>query len=160
MPEPVIEWFDPGQTTGAACLDLETGKFFSGQYDPGELALHLLTMSRVSGVRLLIGYEQYLAAGGPQRGTSKHSQGAIGVIESTAMQCGITLLKPVPSSSRIVASPAFLRRMGWYTAGKPHANDAARHLLAFLLRQHPVPAFVRERLFPGYTPDATISPLS
>ena len=158
MTEPVIEWLDPGKTTGAAFLDMETGWFSAGQYDSDELSRHLFAMSTTYGSRLRLGYEQYLAAGGPHKGTSKHSQGAIGVIEDQVECHGITLLKSVPSSSRIVASPAFLRRMDWYTPGKQHANDAARHLLAFLLRQHPVPAFVRERLFPGYTPDATISP--
>ena len=158
MPEPVIEWLDPGKTTGVAVLDMESGRFFAGQYSKDELPLHLFEMSVAYGQRLRLGYEQYLAAGGPHKGTSKHSQGAIGVIEAQVECHGITLLKPVPSSSRLVASPAFLRRMGWYTPGKPHANDAARHLLAYLLKQRPMPAIVRDRLYPGYTPTATISP--
>ena len=139
MTEPVIEWLDPGKTTGAAFLDMETGWFSAGQYDSDELSRHLFAMSTTYGSRLRLGYEQYLAAGGPHKGTSKHSQGAIGVIESQARQYEITLLRPVPSSSRLVASPAFLRRIGWYKPGKPHANDAARHLFAHMLRERIMP---------------------
>lgn len=153
----VVIWLDPGQTTGLALWDESTQSFFSGQYNTGDLVECLTAAMEKYPDRLVVGYEAYLAAGGPRAGTSKHSQEAIGVVKEFAKSSGCPLLAPVPSSSRKVGSKVFLQRLGWYKPGKRHANDAAQHLLSHLLTQKPMSPHVRSKLFPGYTTGARVT---
>ncbi len=153
----VIVWLDPGFTTGLAWWDPETGKFFSGQFDDDvELAETLAALAENVPGRLAVGYEQYIVT--PRgKGTPSHSLKVIGQVSKMAQEGLFELLKPVPSSSRKVATPVFLKRLGWYKPGKVHANDAAQHLLAYLMRQRPMPAHIKHKLFPGYNTSDTIA---
>ena len=152
----VICWLDPGSTTGLAWWDPESDRFFSGQYEVFQLHEALEDLSAKTTGRLSVGYEQYIVT--PRSpGTSEYSQGVIGEVTRMARSGSFELLKPVPSSSRKIATPVFLKRLGWYKPGQGHANDASQHLLAYLMRQRPMPSHIKHKLFPGYNTDATIA---
>lgn len=160
MSEPTfIVWTDPGQTTGAAWYDMELSVFGSGQYDLDDLRRKLTALRGIFGDRMALGWELYIStSGGARTGTPTPSNKAIGMMQSLADEQGIVLLKPQPSSARNLGSVTFLRRLGWYKPGKGHANDAAQHLLAHLIRQRPMHEPIREKLFPGYVGRGTVAP--
>ncbi len=152
-------WLDPGLTTGVAWVNLVTWEFGSDEYDLAGTEGKLRSLAeKYPGVKTAVGYEMYLAVGGPRAGTAKYSQDVIAMTVRMTKELGFQFLKPAPSSMRLVATPVLLRRMGWYSTGNGHANDAARHALAFLMRSRPMPDMVRLKLFPGYVPSVTLAP--
>ncbi len=122
-PESVL-WLDPGGTTGWAMLDLTkdgTYLFECGQETPGDV---------------WVGWEQYIVtSGGGKAGNPAPSLEAIGAVRYLCAKHRARVLPAVPSSHRVVASPALLKSLGWWRPGMPHAQDATRHLVAWLLRE-------------------------
>ncbi len=160
MNEPTfIVWADPGLLTGLAWYDLELDVFQSGQYGPDDLRRKLDSFPDTTKRRMILGYERFITtSGGPRTSTPEHAHRAIQVIDGFAKQELVPLAKPQPSSARSLGQRTFLRRLGWYKPGQGHANDAAQHLLADLLKRHPMPQQVRTKLFPGYNPSVSIAP--
>lgn len=155
---PLIVWADPGLITGVALCDAQGGGFSSAQCEEDDLPRYLHELRKRHGGPMVIGWEAYLTAGGPQDGTAVYSQQAITRLLDFALVYDIPMLKPQPSSARKLGSKVFLRRLGWYKPGKIHANDAAMHLLSHMLRSRPIPPKIRRTLFPGYDPGVTIHP--
>jgi hypothetical protein len=155
-----IVWLDPGQTTGLASYDLETSTFMSWQYDHDDLERRFVQdLFPLYADRMVIGYEKYIVtSGGPRTSTPKHAIEATTIVWLLAAGADVPVLKPQPSSARKLGSTVMLRRLGWYKPGKVHANDASQHLLSHLLKMRPMPRAIREKLFPGYNPGATIAP--
>lgn len=139
MTEPYVIWIDPGLMTGVASFDLAHPAFDSWQAEPDEVVRTLHERLAVADGRMQIGWEMYLSTGGPQHGTPKHSNEIIGRLKDFALIHGVELLKPQPSSARKLGSVVFLRRLGWYKPGQVHANDAASHALAYLMRERLLP---------------------
>jgi hypothetical protein len=136
----VITWLDPGLTTGLAWWDMDAEVFGSWQYEQADLFKRLACMTDLYGQRLWVGYEKYLiTSAGPRRGTPKHSLEVIAVVRDLAHANVFELLPSMPSSARLLGNVTMLRRLGWYKPGKPHANDAAQHTLAYLLREKKLP---------------------
>ncbi len=156
----LIVWLDPGQTTGLAYYDLENDTFFSWQYDLDDLQKRFTeTLVPMAGSRMAVGYERFIVtSGGTRFSTPEHALKTISVIKHLAEHADVPLLKAQPSSGRKLASPVLLRRLGWYKPGRPHANDAAQHLLVHMIRMRPMPPSIRQTLFPGYSLGATITP--
>ena len=155
---PLIAWVDPGLVSGLAHYDLGTRVFGSSQHDKSGLLTRLGELDDATGDHtMLLGWEAYLKAGGPQAGTSEYSEEVIGLLKDFARTRYIRTLTPQPSSARKLGSKVFLRRLGWYKPGQVHANDAAMHVLADLMRMKPrMPVEIHETLFPGYRPGVTI----
>lgn len=155
-----VVWADPGLLTGLAWYDLETDAFHSGQYTPDDLRRKLDGLGQLHADRMALGYESFVhTSGGPRTSSPEHAHRAIQILSGFAKEyASVQLLKPQPSSARKLGSVVFLRRLGWHKPGRGHANDAAQHLLADLLRRQPMPAAVRGRLFPGYRTGVTIAP--
>ena len=154
----LISWVDPGLVSGLAHYDLGTRVFGSSQHDKSGLLARLEELNATAGDRMMfLGWEAYLKAGGPQAGTSEYSEEVIGALKDFARTQYVRTLTPQPSSARKLGSKVFLRRLGWYTPGQVHANDASMHLLADLMRMKPrMPVEIHETLFPGYRPGVTI----
>lgn len=154
-----VVWLDPGKVTGVAHYDLTDASFISGQMEVDDLRLYFTeALIPAFGDRLTIGWEMFLnTSGGSRTSDPAYSNAVIGVVRSIATEYGIPLLKPQPSSARKLGSAVMLRRLGWYRAGQGHANDAAQHLLADLLKRSPMPHEIRTKLFPGYTPRGTLT---
>lgn len=151
-PEPnFVVWLDPGMTTGIATYDFYWHEFKSMQYlfqESGSWLDNTLSWSKIDhGRQIAIGWEQYLNVGGARSGTASYSYEMIGVARYLAVKHGAHLLQAQPSSARKLGSDDKLQKLGWYTPGKRHANDAANHCLAFLLRERKLPAQLQGRLF-------------
>lgn len=154
-----IVWADPGLLTGLAWYDLHTGHFESGQFGPDDLRRKLDEFGKAHGLCMVIGYERFIVtSAGPRSSTPEHAHRAIQILDGFAKEYLVPLTRPQPSSARKLGSIVFLRRLGWYKPGRGHANDAAQHLLADLMQRRPMPLGIREKLFPGYKPGATIAP--
>jgi hypothetical protein len=148
-----LVWADPGLLTGLAWFDLDDGTFSSWQYDYRDLDKQLRHLVERAGPRFALGYERFIVtSGGARTSSPEHALRAVKVIEDVAALKRVTLLAPQPSSARNLGQVVYLRRLGWYKPGRGHANDAAQHLLAHLLKKHPMPHEIRTKLFPGYTP--------
>lgn len=156
----LIVWLDPGKTTGLASWDAQAEAFRSWQYDENDLMKRLATLSDIYDGHVAVGWEKYqvTGGGGAVRGSAHWSHEIIGLVSSAATSSTWTILPSMPSSARALANAQYLQRLGWYKPGKGHANDAALHLLAYLLRCKPMCPYVRQKLFPGYGPTATIAP--
>jgi hypothetical protein len=138
--------------TGLAWYDVAAGDFQSGQYGPDDLVRKLDQLGAVHAARMVLGYEKFIAtSGGARTSSSSHSQRAIRVLDDWAYGSQVPVLRSQPSSARNLGQVVWLRRLGWYKPGKGHANDAAQHLLADLLKRQPMPHAIRAKLFPGYT---------
>jgi hypothetical protein len=155
--KPFMIWCDPGKLTGVAWYDSAQEVFGSWQYDYADLKRKLCDFVRPGLLsRLQIGYERYIQLPGGY-GESEHSTKAIDLIEETAVHYGFKVLAPRPAESRKLGNPEFLKRLGWWLPGKVHANDAAQHLLAHLLRNKPIPDHVQRTLFAAEDPDGTLA---
>lgn len=131
----IVTWLDPGLTTGWATLALGR-KFESGQGTLTETGEYLDTAAAVFMSDMAIGWEQYIVTpGGGRTGTAEPPLKVIGMAEWICYLNGCQRLKPVPSAMRLSSSADMLKRLGWYTPGQDHANQAARHLLAWLMRE-------------------------
>lgn len=155
-----IVWLDPGLVTGMACYDLEEENFLSWQYELVDLRRRFEVLIPAFGHRMAVGWEMFLNVGGPRSSTPGPSNQAIGLVRTLVEESGtnVSLLKPQPSSARALGQTVFLKRLGWHKPNQGHANDAAQHLLAYLLKQRPMPSSIRAKLFPGYEGRGTVAP--
>jgi len=128
----VVIWLDPGKTTGIAFYDTVDGYFTSSQYDFAATGEYLDGMMTTWN-DLAIGWEQYIIAPG-HSGTAAFSLEVIGMTRWLAHHHDVLVLPAVPSAARKLGSDDKLKKLGWYTPGTRHANDAAAHMLAWLLR--------------------------
>jgi hypothetical protein len=146
LPE-VLVWLDPGKLTGWAMLE-HGESFLSGQGDFAEVDDLVNTWVFNLGSHLWLGWEMYVVTGGGGRfGSPEYSLEMIGAVKSACRRYRVTTLPPQPSAARKLGDDDKLRRLGWYRPGQRHANDAANHLLAYLLRENLLPPAQTERLF-------------
>jgi len=124
---------DPGKMTGWARLT--NGEFDSGECSMEEFLTWIKTTIIEIGLRPHIVCEDFIYT--PQ--TSKKSRQtwsteSIGVLRFIAREygCGFTLQSP--SDAKSFASNTKLKGLGWWNIGKGHANDAARHLLVYSVK--------------------------
>lgn len=153
-----IVWIDPGKTTGVAWYDIDADLFGSGQYDEHELIPALDALITAHHGRIAVGWELYIQT--PRSmGDAKYSLGEIARVKALCEKRDVPVLKGQPSSARhLKGTIVFLRRLGWYAAGKEHANDAACHLFRWVIRMvRPTPPHIRKRLPAGYGTDDTIA---
>jgi len=128
-----VLWLDPGRTTGWARLRDSKG-FESGEawfQLAGEIVRDHCRQSK----KALVGWEQFTIT--PATYRLKGSSEAIEVIGAArwiAADAGAEILPAAQRQARMTASSDTLRKLGWYRPGLGHANDAARHLLAWLTR--------------------------
>jgi hypothetical protein len=142
-------WLDPGGMTGWAYFT-DAFTFHSGQDEFQQLCAQLELTASIHGPSLWLGWEDFIIT--PVTATRKGSESAlevIGVAKYIATKYEVTILDPAPPSSRELGGLQKLRRLGWYNAGKPHANDAASHLLAYMIRDHVLPADLLKKAVMG-----------
>lgn len=155
IPEFAI-WLDPGLTTGWATL-LHGEVFDSGQGILPEIGELLEDYGAIYRDRLALGWEQYIVtSGGAKGGTAGPPLETIGMARWLRYKYEMQILKPVPSAMRTMVTAQMLKRLGWWCPGLDHANDAARHMLAWLLRQKLLPEHLGAVLFGP--PGATLGP--
>jgi hypothetical protein len=119
---------DPGGTTGLAWI--VEGIFDSGQLTGGRKAFAQYFAWAVEMNPTLIICEDFIISNATARKTPQPDAWRIlgfldlwCSIRSTVFECY------TPSQAKGFSTDAKLKHLGWYKKGKPHANDAARHLL-------------------------------
>src|SRR6266702_7491411 len=144
-------WLDPGKTTGYAYLT-ENYSFHSGESDFMALGTQLELTFSIHGSAAWVGWEDFLIT---PRTASMHGSEfaleAIGMTRYLAQKYECTILPAAPPSSRELGSLIKLKRLGWYTPGRGHANDASSHLLSYCLREHILPDDLLHKALSGDT---------
>lgn len=167
----VTVWLDPGKLTGIAAWYHDREEFTSVQADfkgTGEW-LELLAAYTPAATppsyrfindlyypacnitepsEICIGWEQYVVTPGNTRhGTAYYSLEVIGMARWIATKHDLTILQPQMSAMMAIATDERLKLLGWYKAGKPHANDAARHLLRYCIKEDALPEHLKQKIF-------------
>ena len=137
---PVILGVDPGKMCGLAYYD--KGRFTSLQLprdDAVPWAKGILLANDDHKCAINVMCERYIIG----RGTATMTQqtDALEVIGALRFLCSeITCASfglQNTSEAKKMSTDAVLRSIGWHQAGKPHANDAARHVLFAMLHLYP-----------------------
>lgn len=120
---------DPGGTTGIAYYNTEWDKFNSWQADNFYDAMHSWATPDVLVIeRFTIRQNTHkLSADAFEQTTD-----LIGAFRYLALRDGVDFIRQTPAQAKAFATDDKLKRLGWYTPGLPHGNDAARHLLTYL----------------------------
>lgn len=152
-------WLDPGKTTGIAAWYHRFDMFSSmeadfkaagqwltmlAQFGYGDSIVNQFTSSPIE-----LGWEAFITTPGTVRrgGKPDYSLEVIGMARWLCLEHGMTILPAQISSQMALGTDARLKAMGWYKPGKPHANDAARHLLVSLFKRGLLLADLKEKAF-------------
>jgi hypothetical protein len=127
---------DPGLMTGWSWLSPDFG-FVSGEedfMDTGELVKKFCSQRG----RKYVGWERFDIT--PHTWRMRGSSDAIeviGIVRYLATLGGAQLITPMSREGKRQVPDGMLRALGWYRPGHGgHANDAARHLAAWMISQH------------------------
>lgn len=139
---------DPGKTTGVVdWKTTEDGSVVTGvemQFQP--LCRYLLTDVATSRPGTVIVAESFIITSATAKNTqAPWSLEVIGVARMVSeLYCGRDLRLQQAASAKRFSSDARLKRLGWWTPGKGHANDAARHLLLYVATHGLLPNSILE----------------
>lgn len=129
LPQRII-WLDPGKITGWASWRLTACEFESGQFPFAPLGEWL---RRYLCPATWLGWEAYtVRPGGAHIKFQPDSLEVIGMARWLAYHQNARVLPPQQPGDRVLGA-RHLRAVRWVQPGQNHANDAAAHLLAFLL---------------------------
>lgn len=135
---PAALWLDPGLTTGWAKLASprdEPDVFTSGEADFSQ-AGHIIDAHAQSG-KTAIGWEQTDITYSTYRMPDvKLALEVSGIARWACLRNHCEMLGPAARGMRSLASTEMLKALRWHKPGMPHANDAASHLLSWLIREH------------------------
>lgn len=126
----LIAAFDPGTTTGVAWL--LDGVFHSQEFTVEELYVWVDEMCEsFDHVQI----ESFIINAGTVKKTIVYdSLYLIGFLRYASWRCGFGTAYTKPADVMASFPDAALKRAGWHTPGKGHANDAARHLAWYSVR--------------------------
>lgn len=126
----LIAAFDPGTTTGVAWL--LDGVFFSQEFTIEELYMWVDEMcEKFDHVQI----EQFVInAGTVKKVIVYDSLYLIGYLRYAAWRCGFGTAFTKPADVMASFPDAALKRANMHKPGKGHANDAARHLAHYIVR--------------------------
>lgn len=121
---------DPGKMTGWARLS--DTRFESGQL-PWYDAMYFIHETLLQGwAKMTIICEDFIYTSATAKKTRQTwSTEGVGVLRFLAQRYGQEFVLQSPSSAKSFSTNDKLRKLGWYTPGQDHANDAARHLLVY-----------------------------
>jgi len=124
---------DPGKMTGYA--ELRLGEFTSGQTD--HISYYSYIMSALmAGLRPAIVCEDFIYTAATAKKTRQTwSTEGIGILRFMAFRYSLSFNLQAPVDAKKFATNDKLKAMGWYVPTKGgHANDAARHLLLYCVK--------------------------
>lgn len=126
----VIIAIDPGKTTGCAVLS-DDGTFKAYEYNFDDTCRTLISAATTYGADLELVSESFIiTVNTAKNSAAPWSLELIGVARMVShLYTGKELVLQPPVNAKRFSSNDRLKRMGWWTPGKGHANDAARHLL-------------------------------
>lgn len=126
----LIAAFDPGTTTGVAWL--EGGVFHSDQFN--EYDFYRWVDERCEMFDHMQIEKFVINAGTVKKVIVYDSLYLIGYLRYASWRCGFPIDYTKPADVMAPFPDAALKRAGWHTSGKGHANDAARHLAHYSVR--------------------------
>lgn len=125
---------DPGGTTGVAQYDSETGKFTSTQESERN---HLVNLVRVQahGVDVVVCEDFRITMQTAKKSPQADALKIIGAVDWICWDVGIPFVLQTPGDAKRFATDDRLKKAGFWTPGRRHANDAARHLFLFMAKK-------------------------
>lgn len=131
---------DPGGTTGGVILDSTAPTVFNGfqlEKENHHSVLWSLLLAHSPDVIVCEDFDYRVIEGGQRKGIELISRDYIGIIKLYNQTHGKEKQLVMQKPAYAVGKKAFftddmLKRMGLYTKGAPHTNDAVRHLLMYL----------------------------
>lgn len=145
LPEAVL-WIDPGMDTGLAGLLGHGTMFYADEYGFMEAGTYIERFCQLYGPRGAVGWETYTVDPNRPQKDAHHALEMIGVARRMVTLAMCRQLPPAAPGKRKVATTAMLQAVGWWVPAKDDAQEAARHMLAWLLRENLVPPRERELL--------------
>lgn len=131
--------FDPGETTGVACIQ-DDQFMWSKQLDtktiPGaHSVIHQFLKEQAFPAAIIVHeiYRVFKWHVNDHAWASLHTPRLIGGLEATCEILGLPLHGQTPQVAKNFATDANLRAWDLYHAGTPHARDALRHAIHFAL---------------------------
>ena len=123
---------DPGKMTGWAMYITETDDFSSGQLPWFE---HLEWFEKVyRSFDVVISESFVITAATLKKSRQSWSLEAIGAMRYMLEKQGRNLVLQSPGEAKGFATPEKLKKVGWWLPGNDHAQDAARHMLTYVVR--------------------------
>lgn len=126
---------DPGKTTGLVLYDRDSQRVvWASELGFYDAASTIVRSCADNGSALTVVCESFLiTAQTPKNTQAPWSLELIGVARyASHAYCKREIALQAPASAKRFSSDERLRQMGFWTPGKGHANDAARHLLLLL----------------------------
>lgn len=128
---------DPGKMTGIAVYAFQRFEF--GDQLPASEVGHFLdgyldeVRRRYPNARIVIGCERFNVGGSTVKMTQQSDATEVtGKMKDLATKHQCTFIIQNAADAKKMGQPKILRRIGWWTRGKEHANDAAKHALLAL----------------------------
>lgn len=154
---PFIAALDPGGTTGWALYNPITGIVRCGQIGPGPHHLELdrflnntfVETMDADGIFEVVCEEFDFRNSVDKDKLELVSREYIGVVNLFNQTVGVPVFFENASSALWFIKDIKLKKMGWYedTVGLPHARDALRHLLKYMISQKKVRSPVTDKWF-------------
>ena len=137
MSKLVVLAYDPGETTGYAVWGYPEGEMSFGQAPWFDAATWSMTYveALVEAYEVQLVSESFVITQRTLRTSRENwSLEFIGILRWLALRyTGNELVLQSPGNAKSFGSDARLNALGWRQKGRPHANDAARHLLLYLV---------------------------
>lgn len=136
----IVVAIDPGKMTGIATYSDEgavppfiADGFGSFEVEVGEFQQFLVSVTALVGHDVRFVSESFIITAMTAKNTqAPWSLKHIGAFEFVAgVWFQTTVCLQAPSVGKTFGTDAKLRHVGWYSRGKGHANDAARHLMTY-----------------------------
>jgi len=122
---------DPSRLTGLAWWHQDHG-FHADQCPFEQAGDWIEDTARIGGRGCRMICERYVPLPDLPQDDAHFAMEMIGVARRAALKNGCTFAEPRPGD-RLIATPAMLRKIGWWMPGLKDANAASQHLLADML---------------------------
>lgn len=145
-----VLFLDGGETTGWALYDRAENVMIMCEIDELlALGTKLEAWMSSAGQRTAIGAERYvITVMSARKDPTGSAIQVYGITRWAALKYGARAFVGGQTSSDALSlvTDDKLRAVGWYKIGMPHANDAARHVLKYLIDRNALPKVLMERL--------------
>lgn len=131
-----VLWLDGGDTTGWALFDQDVEQIVHDQLDQFDvLGRRLKAWLSTAGPDTVLGAERYVVTTlSAQKDPTLIAAQVYGMARWLAVEYGAEWVGSQTSSDALsVVTDQWLRAFDWFQVGLPHANDAARHVVKYLL---------------------------
>ena len=132
---PVFIAIDPGHTSGWALFDTADGTFASGEVEGRRLLYRFIEGIIEDGRPAHLVVEQFDIGEETTENTRQlDAVFILGALEYVAAKLGLGFTVQQRAAAKTFSHDAKLKALGWwFRGGEGHANDAARHLLAWMV---------------------------